>query len=342
MSEFEDLMKKLLESVSGLTRSDVEKRIKEKQDKIGAGYLTKQGALFIIASEFGVKLSSDRKNISKTYAFDELQIDTISKDDLDTKFKTIRSAKNTRTILSSLMSLSMMGGLLAAIFVTTTFSRMEEVFWGSAIFLIFAISYLTYFFIKKPLPKINKQEKYFSEFYDVLKTLKKYQYRPHAPKIGKYTTKLDDLADYIEEWTRYAPSEFTSIPKTLSYNLRSKIIPIFKDNLEKDILSFINDFEKIVFFCYSKEPTMELFQKLNEKLNDIIPPSTKKPVKQKTFDGKTLAGYSVIAPAGGVVVGLIMHLIDPSRLYDSFGFGILAAIMLIGVIFTVYFIKKKS
>ncbi len=61
MSEFENLIDKLLEQKSELTREIVEEQIKQKKEKIGAGYLTDQGALFLIASDYGVTLSEPLK-----------------------------------------------------------------------------------------------------------------------------------------------------------------------------------------------------------------------------------------------------------------------------------------
>ena len=61
MSEFENLVDKLLEQKSELTREDVQKQIDLKKEKIGAGYLTDQGALFLIASDYGITLSEPLK-----------------------------------------------------------------------------------------------------------------------------------------------------------------------------------------------------------------------------------------------------------------------------------------
>ena len=61
LSEFETLINKLLEQKSELTRSDIEELIKQKKEKIGAGYLTDQGAVFLIASDFGISLSEPLK-----------------------------------------------------------------------------------------------------------------------------------------------------------------------------------------------------------------------------------------------------------------------------------------
>ncbi|MDH3737428.1 MAG: single-stranded DNA-binding protein, partial [Nitrosopumilus sp.] len=61
MSEFDDLLQKLLDQKPELTRSDIEEQIKQKKEKIGAGYLTDQGALFLIASDYGITLSEPLK-----------------------------------------------------------------------------------------------------------------------------------------------------------------------------------------------------------------------------------------------------------------------------------------
>ena len=61
LSEFETLISKLLEAKSELSRSVIEEQIKQKKEKIGAGYLTDQGALFLIASDLGVSLAEPLK-----------------------------------------------------------------------------------------------------------------------------------------------------------------------------------------------------------------------------------------------------------------------------------------
>ena len=61
MSEFDSLINKLLEQKPELSRKDVEDLIQKKKEKIGAGYLTDQGALFLIASDLGVSLSEPLK-----------------------------------------------------------------------------------------------------------------------------------------------------------------------------------------------------------------------------------------------------------------------------------------
>ena len=62
MSEFEELISKLLEKVPELSRSVIEERINEKKEKVGAGYLTDQGAMFLVAADLGVSLEQTQKS----------------------------------------------------------------------------------------------------------------------------------------------------------------------------------------------------------------------------------------------------------------------------------------
>ena len=70
MSEFEELLEKIQEQKPELTKQDIEDRIKQKKEKIGTGYLTDQGALFLIASDLGISLKQTLKaemNIKDLY-----------------------------------------------------------------------------------------------------------------------------------------------------------------------------------------------------------------------------------------------------------------------------------
>ncbi|MEM2785463.1 MAG: single-stranded DNA-binding protein [Candidatus Nitrosotenuis sp.] len=62
MSEFDSLLSKLLEQKPDLTKEDIEKLIAQKKEKVGAGYLTDQGALFLVASDFGITISEPPKS----------------------------------------------------------------------------------------------------------------------------------------------------------------------------------------------------------------------------------------------------------------------------------------
>jgi replication factor A1 len=59
--EFEELLKKIQEQKPELTKQDIDDRIKQKIEKIGPGYLTDEGALFLIAKDLGISLKQTLK-----------------------------------------------------------------------------------------------------------------------------------------------------------------------------------------------------------------------------------------------------------------------------------------
>lgn len=61
LTEFDELLKKLKEQRPEVTQEQIDQMIQEKKEKIGAGYLTDQGALFLIASDLGVTLTEQPK-----------------------------------------------------------------------------------------------------------------------------------------------------------------------------------------------------------------------------------------------------------------------------------------
>ncbi|MBI3860114.1 MAG: hypothetical protein HY296_07785 [Thaumarchaeota archaeon] len=58
MPDFEALVGELLKNRPELTRDELQRRIEEKKRTVGAGYLTDQGALYLLAGEFGVPLQA--------------------------------------------------------------------------------------------------------------------------------------------------------------------------------------------------------------------------------------------------------------------------------------------
>jgi len=61
VSEFEVLLENLLEQKPEFTRQDIEDRVRQKKEKIGEGYLTDSGALFLIASDLEISLTQPLK-----------------------------------------------------------------------------------------------------------------------------------------------------------------------------------------------------------------------------------------------------------------------------------------
>jgi len=61
LSEFEELLEKIQERKPELTKQDIDDRIKQNIEKVGPGYLTDEGALFLIAKDLGISLKQTLK-----------------------------------------------------------------------------------------------------------------------------------------------------------------------------------------------------------------------------------------------------------------------------------------
>jgi len=72
MYDFDILIGELLQQKPELSRSEVLRRIEDKKRTVGAGYLTDQGALFLVAGELGVSLRKD--NASSDLSIKDLYI----------------------------------------------------------------------------------------------------------------------------------------------------------------------------------------------------------------------------------------------------------------------------
>jgi ssDNA-binding replication factor A large subunit len=66
MYDFETLLGELLQQKPELNKDDVLRRVEEKKKTVGAGYLTDQGALFLVAGEMGVSLRKDNASTDMT------------------------------------------------------------------------------------------------------------------------------------------------------------------------------------------------------------------------------------------------------------------------------------
>ena len=66
MYDFETLLSELLQQRPELDRQEVLRRIEDKKRTVGAGYLTDQGALFLVAGELGVSLRKDGNSSDMT------------------------------------------------------------------------------------------------------------------------------------------------------------------------------------------------------------------------------------------------------------------------------------
>ncbi len=74
LSEFEELLEKIQQQKPELTKQDIEDKIKQKMEKIGPGYLTNEGALFLIAGDLGISLKQNFKELSTEMGLKDIYV----------------------------------------------------------------------------------------------------------------------------------------------------------------------------------------------------------------------------------------------------------------------------
>jgi hypothetical protein len=57
---FRSLLRQLIEKKEKLTEDQALELVRKKKEKVGGGYLTDQGALFLVAADLGITLSGDQ------------------------------------------------------------------------------------------------------------------------------------------------------------------------------------------------------------------------------------------------------------------------------------------
>lgn len=315
MSRFTTLLIKLLEEVPQLTNDEVLEKIKDKKNRIGAGYLTNEGALYLIASDLGISLSgietekSEKKSETKTLEKTE-ESQEITNSDLENKYKTLSSARNRGEWIRELIPLPFLISIASLIYIVTNLDNTTSIIFVIAIIsLIVSGSFLAWFFIKKPVPLLSKKEEIFIDFYKIFKSIHAYQYEPANTNLKKYQNKIGELADIIEEWTEDAPQDFAKLPNKVAKNLRKKIIPLFLNNNSDKIKRFIKTLEKLVFFLYNNEITTQSLSEFNDQSEKFPEGKIKKVIQKKSHSSKLIAGLIAVALVfGGIFYGILISM----------------------------------
>lgn len=291
---YESLIEKFLELKPDMTRDEIEDRIKKIKDKIGAGYLTDQGALYLIASDNGISLSNKHKE-SKTERKPEQKINSY---DLKRKFDSLKSDYDRREKFTTISSILAMSALFSAVIF---YSELPLEFKASLIILgslmlIFALS-TTVMIIQSRSLRLEKKDRIFMKFFQVYDDLQKLHDAPNKKNSKNAQNSIIILSRFIGLWTsnRNAPNSISGIPEELIKNLKKKIIPFVKIQSMSEIKK-----SKILFLEFSAsisntEPelndlnslnySLDSFQKITEKELKVEGILTKKPMLKPIFIG---------------------------------------------------------
>lgn len=332
MSDFEKFKKQLIEK-SGISEFHLTKMIDGKIKRIGSGYLTKNGALLLIAADFGIILSEELE-IKKISPMNVLAIPNILEKDLQKKFDVLKSDKRKKEISEALLGYGVIGIIGGILIPITTFISLNVFSLAS---FILSITILIFSAIGIVMSKkfsrknLNSKERIFLEFYKVRQKMQEYGIREYKQDMSKYVSVVYDLAYFIQRWTRsFSPSIISELPDTISSNLKNMVVPQFKENNANNIKHFKTILEKVTMFCYDQEPTAELLRAFNDEISSY---EIKENVKEINSLRNKLGKLILIAPISGIILFLILHNADPLELHASIGYSVtLSALILIGVL----------
>lgn len=334
MSEYEEFIG-MLEKKSKISREEIEKLVALKRDRIGAGYLTNQGALFLIASDLGISLT---KEAAKKDPMEEIKVEKISQEDLDNKSKALRSDKRRRGIKFNIMMPLVMLGIFGVVFVFTNLENTNESSFIAGLIALVGAIIGTIILIRLPTRFLEKKEIIFLEFFQTYQKISEYKYRDSNVDTKKYENAVDDLAYFIGRWNRSgSPTAISELPDSIRSNLRKKIIPMIESNDSKKIEQFTNQLEKIVFFTYNEEPTAQLLRAFDEVISEVEIKDTEK-AKEKPPTNLFLK-LVWLSPISGIIFYFILNYVDPEQLHASLGYSVTTAVAVLIAIIAL--VKRK-
>lgn len=334
MSEYKSLINRLIHR-SKLDRKEIEKIVEQKKEAIGAGYLTNQGALFLIASDLGISLTDDSED---KRPMEDIYIEPVAFNDLQTKAKTLRSDRIKQKVVSNLLSPSMILGLLGFAGVIGYFQNTGNMPLEIAVGSLIAAVVSGIIWAKYPIRYLVKNEKTFLEFFTAYEKIREFTHRDSNINTGKYQQAVKDLAYYVNSWTRnYTPNDISELPESISSSLKNKIVPIYQENDSIQIEYFTKILEKIVTICHGTELSASILRSFGNDLLLFKVKETKKIEKER----QTNLVYKLlwIPPLTGIILFYIFNEVDSTQVHASLGYSITIAVAVLIVIVTI--VKRK-
>ena len=328
-SEYEILLEKFLQEKPDLTREEVEEQIRQKKEKIGAGYLTDQGALYLIASDNGISLSSISQ---KKHEKESSQKIDIMK--LERKFSNLKHDQIKTVRLSAASSYSAMATLIAGLIFYTMISdgiSSNSILSG---FVTSSLGVFTAFLIiQNRNLAINRKNRIFLKFFDVYANLEKLSDSPNKDNSRKAQLSIIKLTDFIKLWTsgNYAPESISGIPEKIIKNLEKKIIPFVKIQSIPQIKKTMQLFLEFSNIVSEKEPEFNELNSLNYSLESFPKITEKELITPGIFSKKPLLKPIIIGVGFFALFFGILYSLDVETGY-ALAFSVTSAIALIAFI----------
>lgn len=328
MSEYEILLERLLQQKPDLTKSEVEEKINETKERIGAGYLTDQGALFLIASDLGISLSKVPKSEKrKKYTIEKT---TPSAQDIEKKYHNISQTKKKSGILSAVASFLTVYVLFTGFYlVNLSEYNFDSIEIGVIASLVIALIMIIALLSKIRGMRIKKKELifwYFGKTHESLQTFLDVQTKENNKNIQE---SFSDLANYIVDWTSItAPKALSKLPNSIVDNLKERIIPLIKARSINDLKQLKDLIYEFLVSIYENEPDTKNLTSLNYELESFPKITEVEERIESIFYKKPLLKPIIISIIFSMIFFGILILLQ-APIWQAVGFSIASAIGII-------------
>lgn len=293
-SIYESWFERFLELKPEITREELEKMIKNKKEKIGAGYLTDQGALYLIASDYGIALSSKPPSSER----ERKPIQKINSYALERKFNNLKSdsiRKERFGIISSILALCTMGSAMYFLIEFSWDFNINLIISG-VLSIVFGLA-TAYLIIQNRKLVQKRKDIIFMKFFQVYHDLQKIHDSQNTKNSSVTQQSIIELVDFLDLWTsnNYAPESISGIPEMLIKNLKNKIIPLVNiqsmseikkaEQLFLEFSSSISNSEPKINDLISFNYSLDSFPKITEKELKMEGILTRKPLLKPIFIG---------------------------------------------------------
>lgn len=347
MSSLDNYIEKIQEETS-LSAIEIGKKIEQKKQKVGKGYLTDEGALFLIANDYGITVSSVKdkekevEKTSKPKQSIEKQNQSISKLDLDRKFTAIKGIKNNSSRHNRIGGLLILFALVFVI-ITSVFQPNFIPIEYQIIGLIIVPVVISILILKRAGKySTTQQQSFFFDLYRIHEDIQTFLDLKTDQTKDKAIESIREFGHQMHFWSHYGPVVFDDTPFKIYREIYEKVIPIVDDKQIPEIKSFHSFLLKLIMGIETKGYSKELFVDFKNDLDSLPKPDKVTKIKKSpsTFQKFPQLKFIWIPPIIGIGLFFLFNSLDESQIHASLGYSLtISSGLLIAIIAR---IKKKS
>lgn len=179
-----------------------------------------------------------------------------------------------------------------------------------------------------------KDDRLFFEFYKTNEVLDGYVRVEADESKRNARTRIEELVTYVENWSNTsAPTPMLKLSKSISENLREKIIPLIENDKRTEVSQYQTKLGTFLFSIYGRALTMNDLTNIEKDLTNIPPPDLPIIKKEKRNLSKNrIVIYAILAVITYVSIWVYVQSTQPQETITTFATNSGIAFGIIGVL----------